>query len=202
MRESRGGFFQKAPSCASPFGHFLFASFSFVPEHPVNQIPSAVRASFSPRRRTAPLAYKICPRSCYLPEAKNILPTVLRSFSLCEKPNGFGLPGALSKEKEELWNLMAEWEKYLCVRAGGYGIIPCGVGCDNRMNFPTLQNILCLACSPHPLTREPPPDCRAKTPSKNNPSGAVAPAPFTGGSLLVCANIVRGRLQWFRVPGW
>ncbi len=84
LRESRGGFLKKAPSCASPLRHFLFASFSFVPEHPVNQSPSAVRASFSPRRRTAPLSYFICPRSCYLPEAKNILPTVLCSFSLCE----------------------------------------------------------------------------------------------------------------------
>ena len=40
-----------------------------------------------------------------------MLPTVLRSFSLCEKPNGLGLPGALSKEKEELWNLMTEWKE-------------------------------------------------------------------------------------------
>ncbi len=40
-----------------------------------------------------------------------MLPTVLRSFSLREKPNGFGLPGALSKEKEELWNLMTEWKE-------------------------------------------------------------------------------------------
>ena len=86
FRGVKRGFFQKAPSCASPLRHFLFASFSFVPP--------------------------------------------------------------CSKEKEELWNLMTEWEKYLCVRAGGYGILPYGVGCDNRMNFPTLQNILCFACSP------------------------------------------------------
>ncbi len=31
LGESRGGFFQKAPSCASSLRHFLFASFSFVP---------------------------------------------------------------------------------------------------------------------------------------------------------------------------
>ena len=125
--EFKGGFFQKAPFCArlrraiesvcSPpeclYGIFFLPTrgiapcpFSFVPEHPVNQSPSFVGASFSPRRHTTLSAYKICPRSCYLPEAKNILPTVLRSFSLCEKPNGFGLPGALSKEKEELWNLI------------------------------------------------------------------------------------------------
>ena len=101
LKDSKGNFFQKVSFGASPFRHFLFASFSFVPEHPVNQSPSAVRDSFSPRRHTTLSAYKICPRSCYLPEAKNILPTVLRRFSLCEKPNGFGLPGALSKEKED-----------------------------------------------------------------------------------------------------
>ena len=118
MKESGGNFFQKVSSGASPLRHFLFASFSFVPEHPVNQSPSAVGASFSPRRHTTLSAYKICPRSCYLPEAKNILPTVLRSFSLCEKPNGFGLPDALSKEKEEVWNLMTQWVKQFCVRCG------------------------------------------------------------------------------------
>ena len=48
-----------------------------------------------------------------------MLPTVLRSFSLREKPNGFGLPGALSKEKEEVGNLITEWKEQLYVRVGG-----------------------------------------------------------------------------------
>ena len=29
-----------------------------------------------------------------------------------------------------------------------FGYCPPNLGCDNRMNFPTLQNVLCLACSP------------------------------------------------------
>ncbi len=118
FRGLKGGFFQKAPSCASPLRAFLFDSFFFAPEHPVNQSPSAVRDSFSPRRRTAPLSYFICPRSRYLPGAKNSSPTVLRSFSLREKPNGFGLPGGLSKEKEELWTLMKQRKEYLYISAG------------------------------------------------------------------------------------
>ena len=75
LGESRGGFFQKAPSCArlrraiekisAPpecrRGVF-FDSFFFAPEHPVNQSPSAVRDSFSPRRRTSEPA--LCKGRC------------------------------------------------------------------------------------------------------------------------------------------
>ena len=123
----KGGLFEKSPLfarlrraiesvCSPPeclYGIFFLPTrgiapcpFSFAPEHPVNQSPSFVGATFSPRRNIAPLVYCIYLWSRYLPETKNMLPTVLRSFSLREKPNGFGLPGALSKEKEGLRNLI------------------------------------------------------------------------------------------------
>ena len=117
-------------------------------EHPVNQSPFAVGASFSPRRHIAPLVYCIYLRSRYLPDAKNSSPSVLRGFSLREKPNGFGLPGALSKEKEELWNLITEWKKVLSVRAGAYGMPLTGFGANIRCVHPT-DSESCTAGADH-----------------------------------------------------
>ena len=127
FRGVKRGLFSKSPLFASPLRHFLFASFSFVPEHPVNQSPSAVRASFSPRRRTAPLSYFICPRSCYLPEAKNILPTVLRSFSLCENRMVLAYR-VLSQRKRRTMESDDGMERVTLRQGGGIWNAPDGVG--------------------------------------------------------------------------
>ena len=74
-------------------------------------------------------------------------PPRCRSFSLREKPNGFGLPGALSKEKEELWNLITEWKKVLSVRAGAYGMPLTVFGANIRCMHPT-DSESCTAGAP------------------------------------------------------
>ena len=63
------------------------------------------------------------------------------------KPNGFGLPGALSKEKEELWNLITEWKKVLSVRAGAYGMPLTVFGTNIRCMHPT-DSESCTAGAP------------------------------------------------------
>ena len=103
-----------------PLVHFLLR------EHPVNQSPSFVGATFSPRRHIAPLVYCIYLWSRYLPEAKNMLPHGASRFFASRKTEWFRLTGRSLKEKA-------------------------GVKSDNGMERVTLR-----PPTPHPPLRGPP----------------------------------------------
>ena len=110
-----------------PLVHFLLR------EHPVNQSPSFVGATFSPRRHIAPLVYCIYLWSRYLPEAKNMLPHGASRFFASRKTEWFWFTGCSLKRKRRTKESDRTIDRVTLMSGrGAYGMPLTGFGANIR----------------------------------------------------------------------